>query len=42
MTLRAFSSTDSYGFLTAASQLPGGDNDIQQLLEKAVKSDGYK
>lgn len=36
------SSTDSYSFLTAASQLPNSDNDIQQLLEKAVKCDNYR
>ena len=36
------SSTDSYSFLTAASQLPNNDNDIQQLLEKAVKCDSYR
>ncbi|XP_046456568.1 brefeldin A-inhibited guanine nucleotide-exchange protein 3-like isoform X3 [Daphnia pulex] len=36
------SSTDSYSFLTAASQLPNNDNDIQQLLDKAVKCDNYR
>lgn len=36
------SSSDSYSFLTAASQLPNNDNDIQKLLEKAVKCDSYR
>ena len=36
------SNTDSYSFLTAASQLPANDNDIQQLLDKVVKSEAYK
>ena len=34
-------STESYSFLTAASQLPNNDNDIQQLLEKSMKSERY-
>lgn len=28
--------------MTAASQLPANDNDIQQLLDKAVKSEAYR
>lgn len=36
------SSNDSYSFLTAASQLPNSDTDIQQLLDKAVKCENYR
>lgn len=32
-------SSESYSFLTAASQLPNNDSDVQQLLEKSIKSE---